>query len=177
MLAGLLRGRRCKRWCLSSLLVVFLCGCVFIVKQTPESTTRDSDSPTPSWKRQADPPAESQKPPEEHTSTAVTTEHSLKTFRTIVSRLESDTSLEALRDTVARLNKEERILNAERYPALSNDGIVVIVQVHTRVGYLRYLIESLKAARDVASILLVVSHDFYSVEINSLVRNITFCKV
>lgn len=72
----------------------------------------------------------------------------------------------------------ERILNGDRFPALSSeDGLVVVVQVHDRVRYLRQLFESLRVARGVANILLVVSHDYFSKELNSAVNSIDFCKV
>ncbi|KAI5632848.1 n-acetylglucosaminyltransferase II (MGAT2) domain-containing protein [Phthorimaea operculella] len=52
-----------------------------------------------------------------------------------------------------------------------------LLNVHTRVTYLRHLIVSLAQAKDIDSTLLVFSHDYYDEEINALVRSIDFTKV
>ena len=87
-------------------------------------------------------------------------------------------SVQGLRDIVAEMNKMEVVLNSDKYPVLTSDkGLVIIVQVHRRLGYLRQFIESLRIAHEVEHILLVVSHDYYNTQINKLVQSITFCKV
>jgi alpha-1,6-mannosyl-glycoprotein beta-1,2-N-acetylglucosaminyltransferase len=53
----------------------------------------------------------------------------------------------------------------------------VLLQVHTRIIYLRHLIVSLAQARDIETVLLVFSHDYYDEEINELVQSVDFCKV
>jgi len=52
-----------------------------------------------------------------------------------------------------------------------------ILQVHTRITYLRHLVVSLAQARDIDSVLIVFSHDTYDEEMNELVESIDFCKV
>ena len=59
----------------------------------------------------------------------------------------------------------------------ANNSIVIVVQVHKRITYLRHLIVSLAQARDISKTLLIFSHDFYDEEINELVQSIDFCKV
>ena len=58
-----------------------------------------------------------------------------------------------------------------------NNSIIIVVQVHKRITYLRHLIVSLAQARDISKTLLIFSHDFYDEEINELVQSIDFCKV
>lgn len=71
----------------------------------------------------------------------------------------------------------EQIVNNERlYGALSNNSIVIVVQVHKRITYLRHLVLSLSKAKDISKTLLIFSHDFYDEEINDLVQSIDFCK-
>ena len=83
-----------------------------------------------------------------------------------------------LRKTVAQLNKMERVFNVESYIELSStEGLVIVVQVHNRIGYVRQLIESFKRARDMDKIFLIFSHDYYSKPINDLIKTISFCKV
>ncbi|CRL07477.1 CLUMA_CG020445, isoform A [Clunio marinus] len=55
--------------------------------------------------------------------------------------------------------------------------MIIVIQVHTRITYLRHLIVSLAQARDISKALLIFSHDFYDEEINELVQSIDFCKV
>lgn len=52
--------------------------------------------------------------------------------------------------------------------------LVILVQVHSRVGYLKALIDSLAATRHVSDTLLIFSHDVYDIEINRLVDSIHF---
>jgi len=49
--------------------------------------------------------------------------------------------------------------------------------VHTRLDYLRQLILSLRAARDIEHALIVFSHDVYDQEINRAVEEVDFCRV
>lgn len=53
----------------------------------------------------------------------------------------------------------------------------ILLQVHTRILYLRHLIVSLAQARDISKVLLIFSHDYYDEDINDLVKSIDFCKV
>ena len=101
----------------------------------------------------------------------------------VVARLNSlpsmkgPNSLELLRQRLVSLNQEEKILNSDKFPPLASDDIILIVQVHKRLGYLKQLFESLRAARDIGKVLLVVSHDYYYDEMNQLVETVDFCKV
>lgn len=78
---------------------------------------------------------------------------------------------------IERINDEQIIFNDMKYEALQNDSIVIVVQVHKRITYLRHLIQSLSQAKDISKTLIIFSHDFYDGEINNLIQNIDFCKV
>ncbi len=94
-----------------------------------------------------------------------------------IPSLNEPSSLQMLSDKFLTLNKEERIYNAEKFAPLVSDDIILIVQVHKRVEYLRQLLDSLRAARDIEEVLLVVSSDYYLEEMNQLVQSVEFCKV
>uniref|UniRef100_A0A3Q2Y3X9 Alpha-1,6-mannosyl-glycoprotein 2-beta-N-acetylglucosaminyltransferase n=1 Tax=Hippocampus comes TaxID=109280 RepID=A0A3Q2Y3X9_HIPCM len=49
--------------------------------------------------------------------------------------------------------------------------------VHNRPDYLKLLVDSLRGARGVESILLIFSHDYWSPEINNVVNSVDFCQV
>ena len=75
------------------------------------------------------------------------------------------------------LNAKERIFNDGAFPKLTSDDIVIVVQVHRRIHYLRLLIDSLRSMRGIERILVIFSHDYYDEELNSAVQAIDFCKV
>jgi alpha-1,6-mannosyl-glycoprotein beta-1,2-N-acetylglucosaminyltransferase len=54
---------------------------------------------------------------------------------------------------------------------------VLLVQVHTRVVYLKKFIEMLRSVQTINQTLLIFSHDFIDPEINILVRKIEFVPV
>ncbi|KAH8278462.1 hypothetical protein KR018_003592, partial [Drosophila ironensis] len=78
---------------------------------------------------------------------------------------------------ILRYNEMQTVLNEDTFGPLQNDSVIILVQVHTRITYLRHLIVSLAQARDISKVLLVFSHDYYDDDINDLVQQIDFCKV
>lgn len=88
-------------------------------------------------------------------------------------------SLELLRRRLLQRNTEQRILNADKFPAAASlsGRLVLIVQVHRREAYLRHLLSSLRQAREIETVLLVISHDYYYDEIDKAVQDIDFCRV
>lgn len=86
-------------------------------------------------------------------------------------------SIEEIKNSIRRYNLAQTVLNEEIFGPIQNDTIVIVIQVHTRLVYLRHLIVSLAQARDIDTTLLIFSHDFYHEEINELVQSIDFAKV
>lgn len=78
---------------------------------------------------------------------------------------------------IYRYNELQTILNEDIFGPLQNDSVIIVVQVHKRITYLRHLIVSLAQARDISRTLLVFSHDHFDDDINDLVQSIDFCKV
>uniref|UniRef100_A0AC34F0A7 Alpha-1,6-mannosyl-glycoprotein 2-beta-N-acetylglucosaminyltransferase n=1 Tax=Panagrolaimus sp. ES5 TaxID=591445 RepID=A0AC34F0A7_9BILA len=75
------------------------------------------------------------------------------------------------------LNDNHEIINSELYGGVENIGILLVVQVHDRLEYLKLLIDSLKNVKGIEKALLVFSHDYFSEDINGLIQNIRFCQV
>ena len=86
-------------------------------------------------------------------------------------------SLQLLHQRLRTLNHKQRVLNTDKFPPLSNDGLVLIVQVHKRENYLKQLFESLKKAEGIEKVLLVISHDYYYDDMNDVVASVDFCRV
>ena len=86
-------------------------------------------------------------------------------------------SLQMLHQQLRSLNHKQKVLNADKFPPLSNDGLVLIVQVHKRENYLKQLFESLKKAKGIEKVLLVISHDYYYDDMNAMVESVDFCRV
>ncbi|XP_068220359.1 alpha-1,6-mannosyl-glycoprotein 2-beta-N-acetylglucosaminyltransferase-like isoform X2 [Palaemon carinicauda] len=82
-----------------------------------------------------------------------------------------------IREQIQLRSGNETVLNEELYGPVHADTIVIAVQVHNRLEYLRHLIVSLAQARDIDSVLLIFSHDFFDEDINQLITTIDFCKV
>lgn len=78
---------------------------------------------------------------------------------------------------ITKANEAQTIYNKDIFGPVQNDTIIIAIQVHTRLTYLRHLIVSLAQARDIDKTLLIFSHDYYDDEINNLVRSIDFTKV
>ena len=86
-------------------------------------------------------------------------------------------SIQILRDRLNKANREQVVLNADKYPALASDGIVLIVQVHRREGYLEQLFNSMRNVRGIEKVLLVISHDYYYDDMMKLMQTVDFCRV
>ncbi|XP_038220317.1 alpha-1,6-mannosyl-glycoprotein 2-beta-N-acetylglucosaminyltransferase-like [Zerene cesonia] len=82
-----------------------------------------------------------------------------------------------IRRAIQMYNDAQTIYNEDIFGPVQNDTIIIAIQVHTRLTYLRHLIVSLAQAKDIDRTLLVFSHDYYDEEINNLVRSIDFTKV
>lgn len=90
-----------------------------------------------------------------------------------------DTSnISMIKSAMHEVNFYQRIRNAETVNfQLTNDSVIVLVQVHNRPEYLKHLVESLRIAKDIHKTLLVFSHDYFSNELNDIILTIDFCPV
>ncbi|XP_022217431.1 alpha-1,6-mannosyl-glycoprotein 2-beta-N-acetylglucosaminyltransferase isoform X4 [Drosophila obscura] len=86
-------------------------------------------------------------------------------------------NISEIKRQIVRYNDMQLVLNEDTFGPLQNDSVIIVVQVHTRITYLRHLIVSLAQAQDITKVLLVFSHDYYDEDINDLVQQIDFCKV
>lgn len=78
---------------------------------------------------------------------------------------------------ISKYNDLQIVLNEEIFGSLQNDSVIIVIQVHSRITYLRHLIVSLAQSRRISRALLIFSHDFYDEDINDLIQSIDFCKV
>ena len=53
--------------------------------------------------------------------------------------------------------------------------LVILIQIHSRLNYLKELINSLKDTKHIEQTLVVFSHDVYDPEMNKLIESIDFC--
>ena len=106
-----------------------------------------------------------------------------------VKSRDQDSRLHRLRDHALKLNIEEKVLNLEKFfvldengdflppVKLDKNGIILAVQVHNRSEYFVHFVSSLKSVKNIEQALLVISHDYYSPEMERLVASIDICKV
>lgn len=86
-------------------------------------------------------------------------------------------NITSIKSFIAIQNRNQEILNDKLFEPLTNDTIIIIVQVHKRFEYLKHLIDSLSNASNISQTLLIFSHDYFDDEINHLVNSIEFCRV
>ena len=55
--------------------------------------------------------------------------------------------------------------------------LVIVIQIHSRLNYLKDLVDSLRDVKSIENSLVIFSHDFYEPEINEFVQSIDFCAV
>ena len=79
-----------------------------------------------------------------------------------------------IRQLIGEINRNETVLNNDTFPSFE---LVIVVQVHRRIKYLNMLVESLRDAKHIDTVLLVVSLDYYDKELLLAVEKIDFCKV
>ena len=88
------------------------------------------------------------------------------------------TNLTRINQYIHEANQRQQIFNLDTFDLLASDNaVVIVVQVHNRIDYLRYLIDSLAKAKDIHQTLLIFSHDWFDDEMNQLVRSVDFCPV
>lgn len=78
---------------------------------------------------------------------------------------------------ISMLNEQQTIYNVDLFGPVLNTTLVIAVQVHDRIEYLRQLIVSLSGARGIHKCLIIFSHDVWDDQINKLVRSIDYAMV
>ena len=62
------------------------------------------------------------------------------------------------------------IHNEDLFGLISNETVVITIQVHDRIKYLRHLIQSFSNAAGIDNTLLIFSHDVWDEDINYLIK-------
>jgi hypothetical protein len=86
------------------------------------------------------------------------------------------TEINISREFVQRKNREQFMYNSNLFSSKTT-RYILLVQMHTRVVYLKKFIEMLKSVETINQTLLIFSHDFIDPEINQLVTSIQFVPV
>ncbi|KAI8485934.1 Alpha-1,6-mannosyl-glycoprotein 2-beta-N-acetylglucosaminyltransferase [Branchiostoma belcheri] len=86
-------------------------------------------------------------------------------------------SVQEMRSIINDVNFNQEVHNLDKFPKRPEEGIIIVVQVHNRPEYLEQLVKSLGAAKSIEKALLIISHDYFSKEINKIVESIDFCQV
>lgn len=76
-----------------------------------------------------------------------------------------------------KMKNREQFMQNKHFFSSTRTRYILLVQVHTRVVYLRQFIERLKNIQGISETLVIFSHDFIDPDINQLVTNITFVPV
>ncbi|KAH9528293.1 Alpha-1,6-mannosyl-glycoprotein 2-beta-N-acetylglucosaminyltransferase [Dermatophagoides farinae] len=74
-------------------------------------------------------------------------------------------------------DKQYNVTNEHRFSPLTDDNLVIVVQVHQRLKYLQNLIDSLSKVKSIEETLIIFSHDVIDEQINNSIRRIGFAKI
>lgn len=96
------------------------------------------------------------------------TQHKIKNFHFIKQILNDEQT-----DKDSNFSKHEKI----KYPYPAPKFFVILIQVHSRLEYLKELLNSLRETRYINETLVIFSHDLVDNEINKLIESIDFCAV
>lgn len=74
-------------------------------------------------------------------------------------------------------NNAQEIHNFKKFGPMTNNTVLITIQVHDRISYLIHLIDSLRRSSNISEALIIFSHDIYDDQINDLIQSIDFCMV
>ena len=96
-----------------------------------------------------------------------------------VCHTEKEFNAPLLLERIQQINEDQEIQNQDIFGPFPNDAssLVIVVQVHDRIHYLRHLIKSLGISSGINSTLLIFSHDYWDDDINDLIKSIQFANV
>lgn len=86
-------------------------------------------------------------------------------------------AIDFVQNAINETNERAFVYNTEAFGPLSPGDPVIVIQVHDRVFYLKYLIASLADVKGISKALIIFSHDVFNEEMNIIVQKIKFCKV
>jgi len=87
-------------------------------------------------------------------------------------------NLSLIAEEISTINENQKIANINKFGLqLTQESVVIVVQVHDRLEYLKLLLDSLRDVRNIEKSLLIISHDVFSTELNNLVSTVDFCPV
>ncbi len=86
------------------------------------------------------------------------------------------TAIAKITARIKAINEEQSVRNEDIFGPVSNTTVVIVVQIHNRVQYLRQLITSMSVATGIENSLIIFSHDYYDDDINDLVNRVDFAK-
>ena len=78
-------------------------------------------------------------------------------------------------DGLLETNADKFKSNATKFNYKLPTFLVILVQVHSRLNYLKELIESLRTTKFIEETLVIFSHDLFDLRMNKLIEEIDFC--
>lgn len=120
------------------------------------------------------------------TTTTATNDEEIEKLKILINRRNSHAFIRN-RHFIENLLKQEDIKTTNSRPPKTTDNtatttiyptpefLVILVQIHSRISYLKELIASLNETRHIEHTLVIFSHDIYDPEMNMLVEAIDFC--
>lgn len=91
------------------------------------------------------------------------------------SKIQDIQEILKIKDIIKNINIEQTMYN-KNWDWIPNGNVsfIVVIQVHSNEDYLRQLLLSLNGANGINKALLIFSHDFYSHNVNQLIKRVKF---
>jgi hypothetical protein len=121
-------------------------------------------------------PADSPKPEAPASSLSGERVHRLPNDSTATTTTVGGFDVDSVLEQMDRINDKQSIRNEDIFGPVDNNTVVIAIQVHNRLEYLRQLIVSLSQAEGIETTLLIFSHDFWDADVNRLVESVDFAK-
>ena len=80
-----------------------------------------------------------------------------------------------IKEKIKQINIKQKVYNTKLGP-ITNASHIVVIQVHSNAYYIRELLLCLSVSNGIENALLIFSHDYFSYEINELIKRINFVK-
>ncbi|KAE9554601.1 hypothetical protein FO519_002161 [Halicephalobus sp. NKZ332] len=86
-------------------------------------------------------------------------------------------NLKDIVESINYLNFHHEVRNKDKFGPMEDVNLVIVVQVHSRLEYLKYLISTLRQSAGIEHAVIIFSHDMYHSGIDDEIRQIDFCRV
>lgn len=84
---------------------------------------------------------------------------------------------ETMLPQIDMMNEEQKVYNLDIFGPVTEATNVIVVQVHTRIEYLKVLVDQLSKVKGIEDALVIFSHDVFLPQVNENIQRINFTRI